>query len=303
MGKIRIGVSGWSYKSWERSFYPADLPKRRQLEYLTRRFNSAEINASFYQLKKPDTYEAWRAASPRDFVYAVKGSRFISHNKKLRDAARPLANFLASGVLALGAKLGPILWQLPASLGYDEERIAGFLELLPRTTAEAARLASRHDRRLEGRSLTRTDRDRRLRHALEVRNDSYRVPQFVRALRDHGVALVVSDSPGWPLFEELTAGFVYIRLHGSRKTYASRYTDRELDRWAERIAAWSRGSEPAGAARITDRAPPRRKTRDVHVYFDNDQAGHAPHDALRLADRLGARVEPPKGADDTAGRR
>jgi uncharacterized protein YecE (DUF72 family) len=290
MAEIRIGVSGWSYKSWERSFYPPDLPRKRQLEYLTRRFDTVEVNSSFYSLKKPSVYAEWRETSPPGFVYAVKGSRFISHNKKLRDAEAPLANFLASGILALEDRLGPILWQLPASLRFDPDRIAGFVAMLPRDTEQLARLAKRHDHRVEGRSLLRPDRRRPVRHALEVRNETYFVPEFVQLLRKHRVALVPSDSPEWPLVEEVTADFVYARLHGSRKMYASRYTDRELDEWAERITAWAAGGERKGGRRIIDRAPPKRKSRDVYVYFDNDQEGHAPHDALRLAERLGVAV-------------
>jgi uncharacterized protein YecE (DUF72 family) len=287
MGKIRIGVSGWSYKSWEASFYPSELPRKRQLEYLSRRFDTVEINSSFYSLKKPAVYEEWRETSPEGFVYAVKGGRFITHNKKLRNAETALANFFASGVLALRDRLGPILWQLPATLRFDAGRIAGFLELLPADTEEAAKLAARHDFRVEGRSLVETDRKRPMRHALEVRNETYVSPELVRLCRSRGVALVVSDAADWPLFEEVTAGFLYIRLHGSKRTYASRYSDGELNRWTEKIAAWREGGEPEDARKMTGRAPPRRKSRDICVYFDNDQETHAPHDALRLASRLG----------------
>jgi uncharacterized protein YecE (DUF72 family) len=283
---IRIGVSGWSYKSWEKSFYPEGLARRRHLEYLTHHFNSVEVNASFYRLQSPSTFESWRERSPAGFVYAVKGGRFISHNKKLRDAETPLANFFASGVLALGDRLGPILWQLPSALRFDAERISGFLELLPHDTAAAAALARRHDFRVKE-PYTRAGRKRRIRHALEVRHESYRVPELARELRRHRVALVVSDAADWPLFEEVTASFLYIRMHGSTSTYASRYTDEELDRWAERIRKWAGGGQPADAARISRLAPPRHRSRDVYVYFDNDQQAHAPHDAMRLAQRLG----------------
>lgn len=301
MAKIRIGVSGWSYKSWERGFYPDDLPRRRQLEYLTRVFNSVEVNSSFYSLKRPETYEGWRETSPRGFVYAVKGGRFITHNKKLRGADTPLANFFASGILALEDRLGPILWQLPPTLRFDEDRVSPFLESLPKTGAEVSAVASRHDYRVEGRSLTKSDGSRRIRHALEVRHDSYRVPAFANLLRRHGVALVISDSPDWALLEEVTAGFIYARLHGSKKTYASRYSDTELDRWADRIRSWSEGTEPSNPARITTRDPPKRKSRDVYVYFDNDQEGHAPHDARRLGERLD--IYPPQDEGSDPGRK
>ncbi|MBD3237092.1 MAG: DUF72 domain-containing protein [Candidatus Eisenbacteria bacterium] len=286
MGRIRIGVSGWNYDSWRGAFYPTGLPRSRQLEEIGRRFSSVEINGSFYALLKPETYRTWHAATPRDFVFAVKGSRFITHNKKLRDARTPLANFLASGVLALGEKLGPIVWQLPERLAYDRERLERFLDLLPHDHRAAARLARRHDRRLKGRSSFAVERNHRLRHALEVRNESYFHSEFVGLLRRAGVALVCSDSADWPRRTELTAGFVYVRLHGSRTTYASRYPDAELADWARRIRSWRAGRQLRDAERITRRAPPRRKSRDVYVYFDNDRHAHAPRDAQQLIARI-----------------
>jgi uncharacterized protein YecE (DUF72 family) len=287
MAKARIGVSGWSYDSWRGKFYPDDLPRRRQLEHASRRFNSIEINGSFYSLLKPEIYRGWYEETPSGFRFAVKGSRFITHNKKLRDVRTPLANFLASGVLALEEKLGPIVWQVSSSLKFDAERMGGFLEMLPRDTDKAAALAKRHDGRVKGRSWLRTDRKRRLRHAIEVRNDSFFCPEFVRLLQDNGTALVFSDAADWPLREEVTAGFVYLRLHGSGKTYASRYSDAELDEWGNRIERWLNAEEPDDARRITDRKPPRRKGRDVYIYFDNDQHAYAPNDAERLMKRLG----------------
>lgn len=286
MSKVRVGTSGWSYDSWRGAFYPEGLPHRRELEYASRKLDSIEVNGSFYSLLKPETYESWYGQTPRGFRLAVKGSRFITHNKKLRDPEVPLANFLASGVLCLADKLGPIVWQLPEQLGFDEKRFDAFLELLPHDTREAAKLASRHDERLEGRSFTKVEARHRLRHALEVRTEGLLTPELAGLARRHGVALVVSDAADWPLTEELTAGFVYVRLHGSKKTYASRYPDGELDRWAKKIAAWNEGAEPSTPQHITDREPPRRKTRDVYVYFDNDQNAHAPEDALRLRERL-----------------
>lgn len=287
MGKIRIGVSGWSYDGWDGAFYPRDLPASRRLGYVATRFETVEINGTFYSLRRPADFEGWAAAVPANFVFAVKGSRFITHNKKLRDATTPLANFLAQGLLRLGGRLGPILWQLPGTLELSIDRLDAFLSALPPDTDAASRLARRHDRRVSGRSALHADANHRLRHVLEPRHPSFFRAPVVRSARRHGVALAFSDSPDWPYTEEVTAGFVYLRLHGSRKLYASRYTDAELDRLAARIRCWHRGEEPADAVRITDRQPPRRKTRDVYVYFDNDQQANAPGDALRLAERLG----------------
>lgn len=286
MGRILVGVSGWSYDGWRGPFYPEDLPKRRELEYASRRFASLEINGSFYGLLKPDTYRRWYEESPRGFVFAVKGSRFITHNKKLGDAKTALANFFASGMLLLKEKLGPILWQLPESMRLDPDRLGSFFGLLPPDTRAAARLARQHDRRLEGRSWTRAHANHRLRHAIEIRHESFLTLDFVRIARRHRVALVFADSAEWPYVEELTAGFVYMRLHGSPKTYASRYRDEKLDWWAERIRDWRSGSEPNDSIRLTTWKPPRRKSRDVYVYFDNDQNAHAPRNALELAGRL-----------------
>jgi uncharacterized protein YecE (DUF72 family) len=286
MGQVRIGTSGWLYRGWNQRFYPADLPRRAVLGYIAEQFDSVEVNGSFYGLLRPETYRRWADETPRAFRFAVKGSRFITHNKKLRDVATPLANFFASGLLALGPKLGPIVWQLPARAGFDPERLAEFFALLPRDATAAARLARRHDHRVAGRSWTRAIGRRRIRHAIEVRNPEFLVPEFIALARRARIAVVSSDAPDWPRLDEVTADFVYIRLHGAERTYASRYRDTELDAWADRIRAWQRGGEPVDARRVGDRAAPRRSGRDVYVYFDNDFEANAPHDALRLAERL-----------------
>ena len=194
--RARVGTSGWRYPPWRRTFYPDGLAQRRELEHLSRRVDTIEINGSFYSLQRPESWQAWARETPDDFVFAVKGPRFVTHMKQLRDVATPVANFLASGVLALGPKLGPVLWQLPPRMRFDAARVAAFLELLPRTTAAAARLAEQHDERLDGRALTATDADRPLRHAVEPRHESFRDPAFAALLREHGIALVMADSAG-----------------------------------------------------------------------------------------------------------
>jgi uncharacterized protein YecE (DUF72 family) len=270
VARVWIGTSGWRYPPWRGAFYPEGLAQRRELEYLSRQVSSIEINGSFYSLQRPESYRAWAAETPEDFVFAVKGGRFITHLKQLRDVETPLANFFASGVLALGGKLGPLLWQLPPRMRFDAARLEAFLDLLPRSTVAAARLAAGHDERLDGRALTETDADRPLRHALEVRHESFRDPALPALLRAHDVALVVADSAGtWPYFEQVTAGFVYVRLHGADELYVSGYTAEALDRWAGKVRAWC-------AAGL-----------DVHVYFDNDAKVHAPRDAIALRELLG----------------
>jgi uncharacterized protein YecE (DUF72 family) len=259
------------------------------LRHLAARLNSVEINASFYRLQTVDSYRRWYDDTPSDFVFAVKGSQFITHSRKLRDVATPLANFLASGVLLLREKLGPIVWQFAERQRLNAERLEEFLSLLPKDTDEAAALAASHDRRLSGRSWTATDRKRPLRHAIEVRGESFLVPEVVRIARAARVAIVVSHAGGWRMVDEPTAGFVYVRLHGAPDTYGSQYGDRALETWARRIERWVRAERSGEVPGITERALPRHQRRDVYVYFDNDRFAHAPDDAVRLARRLGIR--------------
>jgi uncharacterized protein YecE (DUF72 family) len=289
---VRIGISGWRYVPWRTTFYPKGLAQRRELEYASQRLNSIEINGSFYSLQRPESYLQWRAQTPEDFVFAVKGGRFITHMKKLAGVDSAVANFFASGVLALGEKLGPVLWQLPPNLGYDEERLAAFFDLLPRTTQQAARLAEGHDQRLENRSWTTTDVDRPLRHALEVRHSSFETPAFVELLRRHDIALVVADTAGkWPFLEDVTSDFVYVRLHGAEELYVSGYDEPALDVWAEKVRAWLQGASPSSARTIGPPAAPAAGGRDVFVYFDNDVKVRAPFDAMALAAKLGVAPE------------
>lgn len=286
--RIRIGTSGWVYAPWRGTFYPDDLPQRRELEHLSGRLATTEINGSFYSMQRPEHYRRWAASTPEDFVFAVKGGRFITHMKKLRDVHAPLANFFASGVLALGERLGPLLWQLPPSLGFDAERLADFFARLPRTTAAAAELAEDHDARLEGRALTEVEVDGPLRHAVEVRHPSFRTREFVSLLRAHDIGLVVADTAGrWPQLTDATSDFVYLRLHGDQELYASGYTGSALDSWAELIRAWQRGDSPA-TEHALDEPVPAASGRDVYVYFDNDIKAHAPFDAMALAERCGS---------------
>ncbi len=286
-GKIRIGISGWRYKPWRGDFYPEDLPQREELAYAAAQFPSIELNGSFYALQRPDSYRQWRDVTPRDFVFAIKGPRFITHVKRLQDVRVPLANFFASGLLTLGDKLGPVLWQLPPSLKYQHDTMQAFLEMLPHDTEGAARLARQHDDHLKDRAVLRIDRNRRLRHVVEVRHDSFCQAEFPAQLRRHGVALVVADTAGkWPFMEDVTAGFMYLRLHGDRELYASGYDDEALDHWAQRIRSWANGAQPGDAQTLTDARGPARKSRDVYVYFDNDLKVKAPRDARALIDRL-----------------
>jgi uncharacterized protein YecE (DUF72 family) len=283
MGDIHIGISGWRYEPWRGVFYPPGLVQARELDYASRELPTIEINGSFYALQRPATYAAWYAATPPGFIFAVKGNRFITHMLKLRGVETPLANVLASGMFALREKLGPILWQFPPQLRFDQDKIARFLALLPRDTGQALAIARGHDARMEGRSLLEIDAVRPLRHAVEVRHESFRDDAFIALLRKHNVALVVADTAGkWPDWEDVTADFMYLRLHGEHELYASGYEDASLERWASRIRRWSEGKQPADARLVSQAAPPKAKNRDVYCYFDNDIKVRAPFDARRL---------------------
>jgi len=272
VGRIFVGTSGWLYEHWRGIFFPPKLAARRRLAYLAERLPTVEANGTFYSLTRPAAVRAWRESVPPGFVFAVKASRYITHMLKLKAERAPLGNFFAQGILLLGGQLGPILWQLPPMLGFDADRAARFFDLLPDDLRGAERAARWHDSRVAGRCvLTAPDGRQPLRHALEVRHPSWHTDEARGFCIERGLALVTADTAGrHPFAFEQTAEFHYVRLHGSRKLYGSRYSDRELDFWAEHI-----------------RALPG----DVYVYFDNDYKAYAPADALRLIDRLAHRSE------------
>jgi uncharacterized protein YecE (DUF72 family) len=274
MGAIYIGISGWRYAPWRGVFYPPGLAQARELDYASRFLPTIEINGSFYALQRPASYAAWHDATPPGFVFAVKGNRFLTHMLKLRGIETPLANVFASGVFALRDKLGPFLWQFPPQLRFDAGKVEHFLGLLPHDTGHALDIARGHDDKVAGRALLDIDAVRPLRHAVEVRHESFRDPAFIALLRKYGVAVVVADTAGkWPDFDEVTADFVYVRLHGEHELYASGYDDASLARWAARIRAWA-------------------KKGDVYCYFDNDIKVRAPFDAKRLMEMVGVDWKP-----------
>jgi uncharacterized protein YecE (DUF72 family) len=285
-GDIRIGISGWRYAPWRGVFYPQALPQKQELAFAASHFRSIEINGTFYSLQRPESFARWATATPGDFVFAVKGPRYITHMRRLKDVEQPLANFFASGLLRLGPKLGPILWQFPPNFRFDAERLEAFFKLLPRDTQAMQRLARRHGRRMKGRAWLKTDRRRPVRHAMEIRHESFVDPAFIRLLRRYRVALVCADTVEWPRLMDLTSDFIYCRLHGAEELYASGYTPRELNKWAQRVAAWARGREPKDAERVIAKDGPGRRRRDVYVYFDNDKKVHAPFDAKGLIKRV-----------------
>ena len=285
---IYIGISGWRYAPWRGVFYPEGLTQHRELEYASRQVSSIEINGSFYALQRPESYAAWYAATPPGFMFSHKGNRFITHILRLRDIDGPVANVMASGVFELREKLGPFLWQFPPNFQFDPERMEHFLSLLPHDTDAAMELARRHEPRMAGRASLEAGKKRPMRHAVEIRHDSFVDPAFIALLRKYNVAMVVADTAGkWPNYEDVTADFMYLRLHGDKELYASGYDDEALERWAARIRAWTSGGQPDDARLISSKAPPRRARRDLFCYFDNDIKVHAPFDARRLIAMLG----------------
>ena len=285
-GKIRVGISGWRFDGWRGGFYPVDLAQRRELEFASRQLNSIELNGTFYSTQKPQSFQAWSKDTPDDFVFAIKGSQFITHVRKLENVEGALANFLAQGMLCLGKKLGPILWQLPPQTSFNAERIEQFLKLLPHTQKQAAAYARQRDEWMAGRSWLEVEEDLPLMHAMESRHKSFATPEHIALLRKYEVALVVADSIKWPVMMDITADFVYCRLHGSEKLYPDGYTADAIDTWARRILAWSRGEEVTDGTRIHPELGPNRSSRDVFVYFDDDNKARAPFDAQSLHKRI-----------------
>jgi uncharacterized protein YecE (DUF72 family) len=290
---VRIGISGWRYAHWRGTFYPPKLPQRAELKFNASVFSSVEINGTFYSLQRPSSFKAWAAATPASFVFSVKGPRLITHMYKLRHSEEALANFFASGLLELGPKLGPILWQFPPQMRFDPERFATFFDQLPRTYEECAQMARLHGPRLNGRATLHLTPDAapktRLRHCVEIRDQSFACPEFIALLRRHDIGLVVADTVGWPLLFDLTSDFVYCRLHGSQELYASGYDDLALNLWADRVVGWSQG-----LSREDHRASPAKakdKPRYVYVYFDNDAKVRAPFDAQALAAKVMERLK------------
>lgn len=285
MSTVEVGISGWTYQGWRGTFYPPKLSHKKELEFASRELPTIEINGTFYSLQRPSSYQRWHEETPDHFVFAVKANRYITHVKKLNDIEQPMANFFASGPLALQEKLGPFLWQFPPSMGFDPDKFEKFLSMLPRTFNEAAKLGRKAEIPKE-RQYLKVDSNRKLRHAVEIRHNTFLNPWFVELLRAHNVAIVFADTAGrWPYLEDITADFIYVRLHGDEELYVSGYDDDTLDFWSERIKKWKQGKQAKDKLTMTDDPIP-HIDRDVYVYFDNDAKVRAPVDAKGLIHRL-----------------
>lgn len=301
-GEIRIGISGWRYPGWRGTFYPEGLAQKDELRFASSRFNAIELNGSFYSLQHVDSFRRWYAETPPGFVFAVKGSRYLTHMMKLKGIERGLANFFAQGLLALKEKLGPILWQFPPQWRFAPERLEEFFKMLPRTQSQAAELGRNHGPQLHGPPCLDVACERPLRHAIEIRNESFVCEEFVGLLRRHNIALVAADTVEWPLLMDVTADFVYCRLHGSKELYASGYGPKAIDAWAQRAVRWARGGEAGDGRKASTKNGRPRKARDVFVFFDNDAKVRAPADAQKLIRRVNeiraAEITQPAGDDE-----
>lgn len=304
LGEIRIGISGWNYAGWRGDFYPPKLPHKQELSYASRRFSTIEINGTFYSLQKPAYFQRWVSETPDDFVFAVKGSRFITHMLKLKNARQGLANFFASGLLCLGRKMGPLLWQFPPNFRFDPAKLDDFFSMIPRDTFSAAALATEHTPKLNGRAFVEPPENLPLRHAMEIRHTCFESPEFIDLLRRHDIALVCADTVEWPLLMDVTADFVYCRLHGSEQLYASGYGADAIEVWARRVVSWASGDEVFDGKRAHTTPAAKRRARDVYVYFDNDAKVRAPYDADALEKRVNELLaESPAGLSAAAAER
>lgn len=268
MPQVRIGISGWTFPAWRGTFYPKGLVQKRELEFASRALTSIEVNGTFYSLQKPDTFRAWRDQTPADFMFAVKAPQYITHIRRLKECEEPLANFFASGLLTLGRKLGPILWQFPPNVTWKDDRFEKFLKLLPTDSKSASKLAKQHGKKVEGRSVIKADESFVVRHAMEFRHPSFAVPEFRALLKAHGVAYVASHASEKSVYlDEPTADFQYLRLHGEGEKFKKGYRPTDLKAFATQVLDWA-------------------QRRDVFVYFSTEAKQYSPAGAQSLSTLL-----------------
>lgn len=261
--RIRVGIGGWTFEPWRGTFYPEDLPQKRELEYASRRLSAIEINGTYYGSQKPESFARWRAETPEGFIFSVKGPRFATNRGVLAEAGASIERFLASGVTELKEKLGPINWQFLPTKKFDPADFEAFLKLLP---DEAGGL--------------------RIRHVVEARHESFRVPDFIALLRKYRIATVLTDKPEFPEIPDVTADFVYLRLQRSAERVATGYQPKELDKWAERARAWAAGGFPKDLKPVGAPEKKAPKSRDVFIYMINGFKPKAPAAAMAMMARL-----------------
>jgi uncharacterized protein YecE (DUF72 family) len=259
--RIRIGIGGWTYEPWRGTFYPEKLTQKRELEYASRKLNSIEINGTYYGLQKPASFVKWRDETPEDFVFALKGTRFITNRRVLAEAGDSINAFFDSGVTELGPKLGPINWQFPPFKKFDPEDFEAFLQLLPKNADGVT-----------------------LRHAVEVRHESFRSPAFIALVRKYGVAVIIAADSEYPQIADVTAPFVYLRIMGTSEKEALGYSAKTLDLWAKRAREWAAGGAPDGMKTVGEHSP-EKAGRDVYLYVISGFKERNPAAAMALAER------------------
>jgi len=262
-GKIYVGIGGWTYEPWRGVFYPHDLPHARELSYAGEHLTSIEVNGTFYRTQTPPTFRKWASEVPDGFVFSLKGPRYAVNRRVLSEAGDSIKRFLDSGVLELGDKLGPILWQFAPTKKFDAADFGAFLELLPA--------------KLDG---------RRLRHVVEVRHDSFRTPAFVALLRKFAIPVVYSEHPKYPEIADVAGDFIYARLQKGKDTIPTAYPPKALDKWAERFNTWAKGGAPDDLPCVESTRPAHAPARDVFVYFIHEGKVRAPAAAMVLIERL-----------------
>ena len=263
-GSIRTGIGGWTFEPWNETFYPADLPKKRQLEYAASKLTTIEVNGTFYRSQKPETFAKWASEVPDGFVFSLKAPRFAVNRKVLAEAGESIERFVNSGIAELGDHLGPILWQFAATKQLDPDDIAAFLDLLPKAVGGMA-----------------------LRHVVEPRHESFVAPEFVSLCRKAGVAIVCADSEDYPQIADVTADFIYLRLQRGDESVETCYPPKGLEEWAARLKTYSAGSEPADLSKADPGQSADETPRDVFAYFIRSGKPRAPHGAMALMARLG----------------
>lgn len=261
-GTIRAGIGGWTYEPWRGSFYPDKWPQKRELDYAASHVTAIEVNGTYYSSFKPATFAGWAQAAPDGFVFAVKASRYCTNRKVLAEAGDSVRRFVGQGIVELGDKLGPILWQFMATKKFDADDMAAFLKLLPATHDGVA-----------------------LRHAIQVRHDSFAVPDFVAMCRAAGVTIVYADSAEYPAIADVTGDFVYARLENAEERFVAGYAPHALDDWAAAARCWAGGGRPDGLPYVEDRDPA-KTPRDTFVFFINGAKVRAPHGAMALIERM-----------------
>jgi uncharacterized protein YecE (DUF72 family) len=261
-GTIRVGIGGWTFEPWRGTFYPDKLPQKRELEYAASKLTSIEINGTYYGSQKPESFAKWREQTPDGFVFSLKAPRYATNRRVLADAGDTIERFFAGGVMELKQKLGPINWQFMPTKKFDPADFEAFLKLLPK----------------------RVD-DRRIRHVVEVRHESFRSPEFVAMAREHGVAIVLAGDSEHPQIADITADFVYARIMGTREEHPSGYPPKTLDLWAERAKYWAAGTAPPGLPTIAP-SPAGGTGHDVYLYVISGHKVRNPAAAAELIRRV-----------------